>query len=182
MTEKCKRTVEMTKKRVEGMLARVDGQDHINIHVHAVTDLGRFLAPPSNTPFDHPYFGPFNSMEGFWYYIKSAHKDEALRTLWGKDARTLGQQQPEVQVPNFFQIIRAANYYKIEQSHSMQQLLIESTLPFDHYYVDRYSGQVVRPHAAANLVRDFEEIRQLFKSGRRPDEPDYTAIAPRYQP
>ena len=59
-----------------------DGQDHINISQNAVTDLGLSLNPEIAIDFEHPVFGKFNSLTGFWYFLKSKERDDSHGKSW----------------------------------------------------------------------------------------------------
>jgi hypothetical protein len=153
-----------------------DGVNHINIWAHGKTELGKLLAHFSHTPFKHPYFGPFNSMEGFWYYIKTEERDDALRRLSGKRAKDLGKQYERKYIKNFHEIIITANFYKIEQNPRIKELMIESTLPFQYYYLYGEHQLRIDPPGYEWLVKGFEEIRTMLKEGRRPPDLDYSAF------
>jgi hypothetical protein len=157
--------------------ARKDGVTHINISSRGKTELGRALAHFSHSPFIHPYYGPFDSMEGLWHYIKADAKHTAekqkLRELVGYRAKELGSTLTKRHVSNFKAQIIEANYFKIDQTPHLRELIIESTLPFDHYYLHGPGNVLVRSNGFGWLVEGFEEIRKMFKEGRRPDPVDY---------
>jgi hypothetical protein len=46
-----------------------DGVTHINVYSRGNTELGRLLSNFAHTPFSHPEFGEFASVEGFWYWL-----------------------------------------------------------------------------------------------------------------
>lgn len=66
-----------------------DGVDHINIFSKGQTPLGRFLSNFTHCPFQHPEFGAFNSIEGFWFWLGS--RDDKLRQLHSFAAKKYGQ-------------------------------------------------------------------------------------------
>ena len=43
-----------------------DGVDHINIYSRGKTQLGRMLSNFYLSPFNHPVYGGFNTVEGFY--------------------------------------------------------------------------------------------------------------------
>lgn len=159
-----------------------DGITHINVGGRVKTELGQLLNPLAFSRFNHPVFGPFISMEGFWWYIQ-AHDDpqrDRFRYLAGMNAKHEGKKIRYHHLPNFQQIINEANFFKIEQNPRILQLVLESELPFQMYYIFRSNdpeapktGVVVRPQPGIWLVNGFEEIRAMFKEGRRPERPDY---------
>jgi hypothetical protein len=150
-----------------------DGIDHINIWFKARTELGRELSHFYYMPFKHPYYGPFNCMEGFWYYIKSVQRDDSLRTLSGYQAKEHGRTLTRRWVDNFKAIIIEANYHKIIQNEDLERKVIESTLPFDHYYLYGDGNIIIRPKGNEWLVEGFEEIRTMIKEGRAPEKIEY---------
>lgn len=48
-----------------------DGVTHINIYSKGKTELGRWLTNFSYSPFNHPEYGKFLSMEGFWCWVST---------------------------------------------------------------------------------------------------------------
>jgi hypothetical protein len=157
-----------------------DGITHINIDQGAKEELGRMLSHfYDDAPFIHPHFGPFNSMEGFWHYIKTLEVDDRLRTLPGADAHALGKSLTTCLVRNFYAYINEANFYKIEQNEQLKKLMMESTLPFDYYYLFGAAKLPIRPRSALPLIEGFTEIRNMLKENRRPPTIDYTQFSSR---
>jgi hypothetical protein len=148
-----------------------DGSSYININ--GETELGQLLAHFAHTPFTHPYFGPFNSMEGFWHYIKTKEKDDRLRDLSGLDAKKLGVTLTKQYVPDFHEIIEAATFYKIEQNEKLKALFISSDLPFDYYYTFGPGDVQIRPRGWKWMVEVVTNVRTMMKSGERPPNIDY---------
>lgn len=161
----------------------VDGVDHINIWAHGDTKLGRMLSHFHYAPFNHPYFGPFNSMEGFWHFIKSEEKDDTLRRLYGLEAKRYGKALSEIPyVDDFFNIIKLGNYHKISQNPKISELFVQSALPFEYYYRSGPERQIIQPDGYDWLVAGFEELRRLMKAGQVPVEPDYSHVSKPYAP
>ena len=50
-----------------------DGIDHINTYSKGKTELGKLLTNFAHTPFVHPKYGEFQSVEGFWYFKKTGY-------------------------------------------------------------------------------------------------------------
>lgn len=147
-----------------------DGFTHINIYSRGNTRLGRLLSNFSFSEFTHPKYGKFNSVEGFWYYIKLLENNdvrkEALRTLYGFSAKQLGRQlendlSPK-RNPEFITLVKEAITLKIEQSEEIQNLLIESHLPFTHYYVT--ISKLITPNNVEWVIKHIEEIRFNLKN------------------
>lgn len=116
--------------------------DHINIYSTSASKLGRLLSNFAHTPFKHPVFGEFQSVEGFWYYVKTGFKHEQLRSLHGIQAKRVGKEFPEVWTAAFEDFIRQAISCKIYQNEEITNMVIDSTLPFTHYF---YFGEKENP-------------------------------------
>lgn len=155
-----------------------DGINHINIYNKGKTELGQMLSHYAYSPFVHPYFGPFNSMEGFWYYLRAERKDEKLRQLYGAQAKFYGKKLVSVKVHHFNILIVDANYHKIIQNPRIANLLVQSSLPFDHYYTDSRvnGGHKVKIHGFEWLIGGFERIREELKSGQPHIDLDYEQL------
>lgn len=143
-----------------------DGVKHINISVTGRTELGRQLTHFASTQFIHPLYGPFKTMEGFWHYIKCEESDDLFRTLSASRAKSHAKLKKTVFRDNFIDIIHEANFYKIEQTPGLKELMIESTLPFTYYYLFGPAQVQVFPKQADWLCAGFEEIRRLMKAGK----------------
>jgi len=164
--------------------AEDDGKTHINIWINSKTPLGVMLAHFYESPFVHPFFGPFASMEGFWHYVQNEEQDDSLRSLSGMSAKKRGKRLTWRHVENFHEIITAANFYKIEQNAELKKLFLESTLPFDYYYIFAPKGDavglastVIRPPGYDWLVKGFEDIRKMMQHGDRPSPNLYAQFA-----
>lgn len=145
-----------------------DGVTHINIYSRGMTRLGIMLSHFHHAPFTHPYFGPFYSMEGLWYFARNGFDEKSagrLRYLSGYRAKKVGKEFPMMKYDEFSQDIVAANYQKIIQNEEIRKLMIESDLPFDHYYTFGVLGQVITPRESDWLIEGFEDIRTALKEG-----------------
>lgn len=165
----------MSENMINNNLSETDGIDHYNIWFRGKTVLGRMLSHFYNTPFEHPHYGPFASMEGFWHYIKtkpSKNKDE-IRTLKEFEAKEFGKKLEGTFCPNFRDKINVGNYYRIEQNPELKKLLIESELPLDHYFLFGPGNVLIRPKGFEWILDGFEENRRLFKNGLSPKVIDY---------
>lgn len=121
-----------------------DGVDHINIFSKGKTELGKLLSNFANTPFTCSD-GVFCSIEGLWYFLTCQYvKDDALleplRELHGSNAKRYGQTLNIKHISlnedvEFRKKISKAIWIKINTHDKIKQLLINSTLPFKHYYV-----------------------------------------------
>lgn len=155
-----------------------DGYSHINIWQESRCPLGRMLSRFYEMPFRHPYFGPFNSMEGFWHYIKTKERSDDLRTAKPLEAKRIGKASTRLYVPNFEEIIKDANFHKIDQNPNLRALFVASTLPFDHYLTHGVDKIVIRSRGFEWMIDMFEDLRRLMKDGKAPPVPDYRRAKP----
>ena len=151
---------------IKGLRAEDDGVKYINIYSRGMTTLGRKLSHFAHTPFTHPYYGPFKSMEGFWFYMRSAVRDDKLRYLTGRDAKFYGRELPPNWYDHFQEDILAANYQKIIQNEYIAEMMVASDLPFKHFYVYGVGKVMITPRESEWLVQGFEEIRSALKAGK----------------
>lgn len=146
---------------------RNDGLDHINAWSKGETSMGRQLSNFAHTPFTHPRYGPFKSVEGFWYWVKTGMQHDHLRELWGYIAKKEGSKLPIVNCTEFEDIIREGLYSKITQTHLLSERLAGSTLPICHYYwygdlpSDKYV--VVVPISGLFQMEFIADLRQQIK-------------------
>lgn len=144
-----------------------DGVTHINIFTRGATELGRLLTNPAYSPFTHPTYGDFDSVEGLWYWLKSGRCHDFLRTSSGISAKLAGRHLPEVFCQSFKEDVSIGIRQKIGQNPRIIELLAESTLPFEHYYWFGGLGdaKVIRLPNAANewVVELIEKIRSELK-------------------
>ena len=96
-------------------------------------------------------------------------QDDKLRYLSGYKAKQYGKNFPIQRYEHFKEDILAANYQKILQHRTLHNLLVESTLPFRHYYMFGPGNVIVQPRDSNWLVTGFEDIRQALKQDRVPD-------------
>lgn len=151
-----------------------DGIDHINAYSKGKTELGRLLSNFANTPFVLPEDGRFESIEGYWYWLLSNSPDrEELRSLYGFEAKKRGQELINPifieKDDDFKEKINKALIAKIDQNEDIKNALIDSELPFDHYYV--YSDKMVRTKYDW-IIKSLEKIRLGLKYAPRPQEVD----------
>lgn len=148
-----------------------DGVDHINVNNDGLTEIGQMLSHRYEFPFVHSHFGRFKTLEGFEYYIRSLGKNDRFRTLHGERLAAYIKRvdMPELNIPNYRAIKVDALYQRIMQQPELKQMVAESTLPFDFYYVIRTSGLPVRPPFHLWMSKGLEEIRKAIKENREPD-------------
>lgn len=166
-----------------------DGVDHINILSRkGKTQLGRRLSHFAHSPFTHPFYGAFQSMEGFWQYASTGFQHEFLRDEIGLDAKRRGRELKDQETEEddnwyveFTEDVLAGNYLKIIQDPSLAQMMIESELPFTHYYLfidpnPAKPPQIRIPRESDWLCKGFEKIREALKKGTTPDFWDQAQI------
>lgn len=143
-----------------------DGIDHINVYSKGNTKLGRSLTNFSNIPFNHPEYGTFASVEGFWYWLGTGKVHDELRTLHGFEAKEVGRKLPKMEILNFEQEIKKAIFLKVEQCIPLREALKESKLPFTHYYY--YGSQdncKIITHDEAKWFVDYLEVVRRYVQG-----------------
>lgn len=163
--------------------AAYDGVTHINVDMRAKTQLGRMMAHSWNENFHHPRFGPFNSMDGFWAYIKTDCKHDYFRYMTAQNARAklkemMKDKANHLVVPNFFATIIEADYHKFCSDGKLYELLKNSIEPFDMYYVyeaaDNVSPSIlIRPQPSEVLILGFEYLRDLIQHDKPWDVVDF---------
>ncbi len=145
-----------------------EGITHINIYSQGVTELGRLLSNFAYTPFIHPEDGKFDSVEGYWYWLltEGHFLRDNLRFLSGTDAKFTGRRMTNEYSPNpkdkdFIRKVCIALDCKVEQNPRIKELLIDSKLPFEHYYV--YNEKVVESKEHKWILAKWESIRRTLK-------------------
>jgi hypothetical protein len=139
-----------------------DGVTHINVYSQGKTWLGRELSNFAHRPFCHDEHGLFASVEGYWYWL--GRQDERLRHLYGFKAKELGRSLPIVKnwhSEKFQSLICQALSAKLDRHPDIQKVLIESTLPLEHYYA-KYYGDTLKVTQPANsdwILAHLEKVR-----------------------
>lgn len=129
-------------------IARLSGNDgisHINIYSKAETVLGRWLSHFAKQPIDLDKHGYFESIEGYWYWLKL--RDNKLRYFSGTEAKQYGRSLEKAgAVPalpsdesKFRFYVMQANYEKLRANPTMANNFKYSKLIFEHYY--SFGGQ-----------------------------------------
>jgi len=146
-----------------------DGVGHINIYSKGETEVGRILSNFAHTPIHIPA-GEFASLEGYWYWMLAPNDGsrEALRKMYGYKAKMVGRilcinDWPDDSKLEFEYKFKVAMRAKVEQNTEVKQLLIESTLPFEHYYVSG-KGTIIRPHNSCQwMLNEWTRLRVVFQ-------------------
>jgi len=174
-----------------------DGVTHINVYSKGKTEIGRQLSNFANVPFEHPQYGHFSSIEGFWYWLSLGKVRNDFRSLYGFKAKETGKiVREEVKklgkvphVENFEAQIKKAILCKITQSQNLIGLLKENKLPFTHYYhwgegeklKVTYPEDYAWVHEYISLVRDWIQgnAQRVLVAGSR-DIADYDLVKEAY--
>ena len=146
-----------------------DGIDHINTYSKGKTELGKLLTNFAHTPFVHPKYGEFQSVEGFWYFKKTGSIYPELKKLHGYKAKQVGQKlspwsdaQDDVGITEEFkEDILEAIRLKLRQNPYIVKMMIDCDLPFEHYYA--YGNKIQKLPEYKWIIDELERIRQASK-------------------
>lgn len=147
----------------------LDGVDHINTWEGAETLIGQFLSHNYHHKFHHNLFGRFDSIEAFWYYIRSEERDDGIRSMSGKTLKEFIDKLNLNRVTNFRAIIMDTQYQRIKQFKDIVEEIKTSVLPYDCYYINSKSNLRTRPGFFRWIMEGHEEIRKALKENREPD-------------
>lgn len=135
-----------------------DGITHLNIWTKAKTQLGQDLSHFAGLCINHPQYGYFRTLEGFWHWLATGKEHDIFRRLDGWAAKVESRNGHErLNVNNFEEEIRKANRLRIEQHPFLKEMLIDSTLPFEHYYI--YNNAVTTLDQLRWIPKMLEELR-----------------------
>lgn len=151
-----------------------DGIDHINTYSKSRTDLGRLLTNFAHSPFVHPYYGKFESMEGFWYFIKTGACFDVFKNVEGFKAKQLGKKyapsadyEDSIDISEVFKDkIKTALRLKLKQNKHILWQLISTDLPLAHYYVygNNITGFNIKKLPQYDwIIQELEYIRKITK-------------------
>ena len=114
---------------------RNDGKDHVRIGMAGRTLIGRLLANEALTPFRHPRYGHFSSMEAYWAFVKSGMSNPDLRALSGDRAVRETHAVPKISTRLFRKLICEGLEIKVETHLQLRTLLAYNELDFVRYEV-----------------------------------------------
>ncbi len=161
--------------------SEVDGIHHINIYTEGKTELGRLLAFEHEERFNHPILGSFNSMTGYWSYVKSLSHRNTYRVKSPNTCISIRKRFNDLKpkVDNFRALIISGCYHRIISNSDLVEMVKESTLPFEMYYVkketDNSTGTPVKYEVKTQhnysgwLTAGLNEIRNALRENRQPD-------------
>lgn len=113
----------------------LDGVRHINTYSKGRTELGRLLSNFAHTPFEHPKYGFFESMEGYWYWCSTGKKHHTLKALYGFEAKKVGTSFEPIITDCFENDIYEGLVNKLSQTPRIVDKLASTHLPLVHYYI-----------------------------------------------
>jgi hypothetical protein len=146
-----------------------EGVDHINISIKSNTKLGRFLSNRFKTPFTHPEFGEFQSIEGLWcflsYEIPNPAPEERVRKLQFNNTTKFVNILVKKKTEGFKNHIYETILSKIFTNVDMSKELTANKLPLLMYYTD-VDGVRVNINHGDWLIPMFVKIRNQLESVR----------------
>lgn len=154
-----------------------DGDTHVCIDIDGKTELGRMLSHYYESNFEHPVFGSFKTLEGFWRYINcddegSKRRDE-FRTISGRGVNKISRTMAKRNVKNFKEIIYEANYHRIMSDKKLYDLFVNSTLPFDYYFLFGENKIIQRAKGYQWIINMYEDLREMMRDDRVLPPVDY---------
>jgi hypothetical protein len=149
-----------------------DGVKFINIYDFGNSELGRMLSPITHMPFVHPVYGSFQTLQGFWEWIKSEERPDAIRYVSGKQAVHIGRGLTKIYLANFQELIVQANFCRIDQNERLRKEFLLSSLPFEMYYIRNPGTKdaiAIRPSNREIIVQATQQVRDLMWHGNVPE-------------
>ena len=126
-----------------------DGKTHIRLAWDGRTALGRCIDNSAVTPFEHPEFGTFKSMDAFRLWLATGQTDRRYRHLYGEDASRLVYRCTAVENPRFLPQFHKAFVLKLQQSrlhgHTLLEHALQNKLEWVIYFIDHYENVVSTP-------------------------------------
>lgn len=146
-----------------------DGKLFINVYSQARTQLGRDLSNFAHTPFTHPKYGKFSSVEGAYYYFYTGRRHEKLRTLSGVMAKSeglslipIGWHNQNIEILNEFKdFIRECLQCKLREHKDILWALISTDLPLEHFYVKGIN--IINKTKHKWILEEIDRIRIVTK-------------------
>lgn len=146
--------------------AKEDGKTHINVYSKGATAVGRWASNFQESPFMHPKYGHFRSIEGLWYWlsVKPDHpRRDELRHHSGYAAKLLGRElrgQDWVNSDAFEADIKLGLRAKFSAYPEELAAFQKTTLPLAHYYV---MGRGI--HYVSDGEWILEELERIRREG-----------------
>lgn len=118
--------------------AESEGISHINMRNTSNSQVGQLLAMEAPNRFNHPVFGSFDSLEAFWFYIRSGCQESGVRFRDDGYGRRLFSSKTKVteKISNFQDIIGEGLWHMLNQMpNDKLKLVLDNKLPLDIYHV-----------------------------------------------
>lgn len=117
-----------------------DGKTFINVYTKGKTPLGRALTNLSRYGFLHEDHGWFECLEGYWYWLATGCCHDQFKSMNGWEAKQVGSKMDRAEIPDFQERFKEGMRLRLEQNPELRNMLMTSTLPFEHYY--NYNGRI----------------------------------------
>lgn len=159
-----------------------EGEDHLNINIHAKTQLGKVLDPNYIKVINYPHIGKFSSVKSLWHWLHSDTREDKIRKLVGSGLTNYVKEQKLYgkTIPNFKAIIGHATWIKLQQYPECLEEIkaLSSEKAILSYYVHSKNRLRVVNSYASVMINITIEIRNALLENR---EPNFNKFADRNQ-
>ena len=129
--------------------------------------MGRWLSNFTRSPFIHPEYGLFESMEGFWYWAATGMTHHVLKSVWGFKAKQVGKEFPRIKNKDFRSMIKSALRCKLTQHPNELKMFLGNKLSLEHYYyygnIQDFRVKVIVPPSSKMLIDILDELKNELK-------------------
>ena len=136
-----------------------EGVTHINIYSKSKLELGKLLSNFAKTPFTHPVYGEFASVEAFWYWLSTGKKHDSLKKLYGYKAKVEGKTFERVTVDNFKEELND-NIVECSKVFNYYFYLCNEVLKENKEEANKYIDLLLKYNENYYVVRKAREIRE----------------------
>jgi hypothetical protein len=142
-----------------------DGFTHINTQMKAKTKLGRLLALSYNVgePIHHPLLGHFRTVQNLFCYLNTGGTKDAIRNMEPHQAINFMRLSPKYSCDKFRELILDATILKLQTNSHYAQMMAESDLPFDHYYLQGADRLPIRPSHSSLYIGILNDARKILR-------------------
>lgn len=143
-----------------------DGRTHINTLMKGKTKLGRLLSPTYNLgePIHLPMLGNFRTIENLWWYLNTGGARDNIRSMEPHSAINFARLiTKKYSCDKFRELIIDATIIKLQSNNYYVNLMTESELPFDHYYLNSQSSLPIRPARSVLYASCMEDVRKILR-------------------
>lgn len=143
----------------------MDGITHINTHTKAKNPLGVILSPSYDIgePIHHPLMAHFRSVENLWHYLNTGGTRDNIRTMEPHVARNFARLTKKFSCDKFSELTIDLTILKLQTHSDWVNQMVNSTLPFDHYFVKGRDHMAVRPKVAGLYVKALDDVRKILR-------------------